>query len=194
VFDELAGALDDVAAALRAHDREAVQAALERADRIDALARRLDEALHVGRETARLAPQRWRQTHTMDIYADAAAQIDRAVRNVFVLARGARRAIDLDDNVPTDVCDALEDLAKAVRALPDALDDPGKAAAVREPALRAARGATLALERTGNLSLSVIVHQIRATAVDLLRGSGMPYDDAVNAVRNAPRADEGKGR
>jgi hypothetical protein len=43
------------------------------------------------------------------------------------------------------------------------------------------------LQRTGNLSVSVIVGQVRSTAVDLLRGSGMTYDDAAAAVRAAVR-------
>ena len=43
------------------------------------------------------------------------------------------------------------------------------------------------LERTGNLSVSVIVGQVRSTAVDLLRGTGMTYEDATVAVRAAVR-------
>ena len=41
------------------------------------------------------------------------------------------------------------------------------------------------LKRTGNMSVSVIVGQVRSTAVDLLRGSGMSYDEAADAVREA---------
>ena len=44
---------------------------------------------------------------------------------------------------------------------------------MREPALRAAVGATQVLEGTTNLSVSVIVGQIRSTATDLLTGIGM---------------------
>jgi hypothetical protein len=127
------------------------------------------------------------------LYADAAAQIDLAVRNVRVLARGARRAIDLDENVPPEVAGALRALAEAVRALGSAIDDPARAAAVRAPAVRAAADATRVLERTGNLSVSVIVGQVRSTAVDLLRGSGMSYEDAAEAVRGAVREAEGLG-
>jgi uncharacterized membrane protein YgaE (UPF0421/DUF939 family) len=193
VLAELAGVLDDVAAALETRDRDAVQAALERGRGIDELAQDLDDALTVGRETARLAPPRRRALGTVDLYADAAAQIDLAIRNVRVLARGARRAIDLDDNVPPEIADALRSLAEAVRALRTAIDDPRRAAAVREPAVRAAVEATLVLERTGNLSVSVIVGQVRSTAVDLLRGSGMSYDEAADAVRSAVRDAEERG-
>ena len=194
VLAELAAVLDDVADALERRNRDAVQAALERGRGIDELAEDLDEALTVGRETARLALPRRGSLGTVDVYADAAAQIDLAVRNVRVLARGARRAIDLDDNVPPEIASALRSLADAVRALGDAIDDPGRAGAVREPAVRAAVEATLVLERTGNLSVSVIVGQIRSTAVDLLRGSGLSYDEAADAVRSAVRAADAGGR
>ena len=185
VLAELAAVLDDVAGALESRDRARVQAALDRGRAIDELARSLDEALVVGRETARLAPPRRSALGTVDVYAGAAAQIDLAVRNVRVLARGARRAIDLDENVPPEVSDALRELATAVRALGDALAERDDPAAVREPALRAAGQATLVLERTGNLSVSVIVGQVRSTAVDLMRGSGMSYEEAASAVRDA---------
>ena len=185
VLRELAGVLEDVARALANRDRAATQAALDRGRAIDELARELDEALLVGRETARFAPPRWRTLRTVDLYADAAAQIDLAIRNVRVLARGARRAVDLEENIPPETPEALRALADAVRALEGALDDPSSAERVREPALRAASKATLALEDTGNLSVSVIVGQIRSTAVDLLRGSGMSFEEAAAAVRAA---------
>jgi uncharacterized membrane protein YgaE (UPF0421/DUF939 family) len=190
---ELAAVLEDVAVALEHRDRGAAQAALDRGRAIDELARNLETALVAGRETARLAPPRRRTLGTVDVYADAAAQIDLAVRNVRVLARGARRAIDLDENVPPEVAGALRALAEAVRALRVAIEDPGRADAVHAPALRAAAEATLVLERTGNLSVSVIVGQVRSTAVDLLRGSGMSYEDAAAAVRGAVREAEGLG-
>jgi uncharacterized membrane protein YgaE (UPF0421/DUF939 family) len=193
VLAELAGVLDDVAAALERRDRAAAQAALDRGRGIDDLARELDTALVAGRETARLAPPRRRALQTVDVYTDAATQLDLAVRNVRVLARGARRAIDLDENVPPEMAGALRALADAVRALGVAIEDPARREAVRSPALHAAGQATLVLERTGNLSVSVIVGQVRSTAVDLLRGSGMSYEDAAAAVRSAVREAESAG-
>ena len=86
-----------------------------------------------------LAPPRRRLLGTVDVYADAAAQIDLAVRNVRVLARGARRAIDLDENVPPDVADALRELAAAVRALGRRSTTP--TAPTRSASLRCARPA-----------------------------------------------------
>ena len=130
-----------------------------------------------------MAPPRRRALGTVDAYADAFTQVDLAVRNVRVLARGARRAIDLEDNVPPEICTALRALAAAVRALHEALEDPEREEAVRVHALRAAGASAEVLERTGNLSATVMVGQIRSTAVDLLRGSGMTYEEAAEAVR-----------
>jgi uncharacterized membrane protein YgaE (UPF0421/DUF939 family) len=185
VLEELAGTLQDVARALLARDLDAAETALERARGIDALGDRFAEAVREGRETARFSPARRGARGTIETYASAAAEIDLAARNVRVLARGAIRAISLDENVPPEAAESLADLAAAVRALSVTLDVGDRLDAVREPALRAAVKATLVLERTGNLSVSVIVGQVRSTAVDLLVGAGMGREAAVAAVRAA---------
>src|SRR5919108_174797 len=185
VLDELAATLEDVARAILERDETLAERSLERARGIDELSGRFTEAVAVSRETTRYAPARRRQRSRVEDYADAAGQVDLAVRNVRVLARGTIRAIDLDENVPPDIADAVHDLAEAVRAFADALEHPDHAGRVREPALRAAATATLVLERTGNLSVSVIVGQVRSTATDLLTGVGMDNDDAADAVRRA---------
>jgi uncharacterized membrane protein YgaE (UPF0421/DUF939 family) len=182
---ELAETLEDVAAALDARDRAAAEAALVRARGIEELEARFEEAVTEGRETARFAPPRRGQRDQVATYAIAAAQVDLAVRNVRVLARGAIRAIALDENVPPGLGESLHDLAAAVRALEGALEEEAQVAAVREAALRAAARATRVLEGTGNLSVSVLVGQVRSTATDLLRGTGMSYDEASRAVRKA---------
>jgi uncharacterized membrane protein YgaE (UPF0421/DUF939 family) len=188
VLEELAGTLREVAAALRSRDVAAAEAALERARTVDDLGGEFAAAVREGRETARYAPARRRSLGTIEAFAVAAAQIDLAVRNVRVLARGTIRALSLRENVPGEVADAIEDLAAAVLALERALAGDGSAEPVRELAMRAATTASQVLEQTGNLSVSVIVGQIRSTAVDLLAGTGMETDDAVEAVRAAIRA------
>ena len=156
----------------------------------------IEEAAVRSRLSARTRAERLRDAARPILQATLAAtiQIDIAVRNVQVLARGARRAIDLDENVPPEAASAVRELAHAVQALGEALDDPDRGGAVREPALRAAGQATLVLERTGNMSVTVIVGQVRSTAVDLLRGSGMTYDEAADAVRAAVRDAESLGQ
>jgi uncharacterized membrane protein YccC len=122
VLDELAGTLDDIAYALRARDQDAAEAALVRARGIDGLGARFLDATLEGRETTRISPARRRARGGVEFYAEAASRIDLAVRNVRVLARGAMRALALDENVPPEVADSLEDLAVAVRALVGALE------------------------------------------------------------------------
>jgi uncharacterized membrane protein YgaE (UPF0421/DUF939 family) len=185
VLEELAATLEDIAGALRRRDMERAESALLRARGIDDLGDRLFDATLESRETTRISPARRRARDAVEFYAEGAARIDLAVRNVRVLARGAMRALSLDENVPPEVADALEDLAAAVRALRSALEDGTDLDAVRDPALRAASTATHVLEGTANLSVSVIVGQIRSTATDLLTGIGYSYDEASGAVREA---------
>ncbi len=165
---------------------------LLRARELDRLEAELEEAVAVSRETARYAPARRRSRGTVDFYAEASAQIDLAIRNVRVLARGVVRAARLGENLPPEIADAVRDLAAAVLALREALEDPDRADEVRTPALQAAATATQVLEQTGNLSVTVVVGQVRSTAVDLLRGSGLTYDEAAALVREAARGVEGQ--
>lgn len=187
VFDELSAVLDDIAVAVERRDGELAEAALQRARGIDELGARFAEAVDTSRETTRYAPPRRRSRGLVEDYADAASRVDLAVRNVRVLARGTIRALSLDENVPPEIAGALRDLAHAVRSLGVALDEPGSADEVRDPALRAAAEASLVLERTGNMSVSVIVGQVRSTATDLLTATGMSYEDATGTVRHAIR-------
>jgi uncharacterized membrane protein YgaE (UPF0421/DUF939 family) len=187
VLEELAATLDDVAAAIQERDRELAERALLRARAIDELLDRFADAVSMSRETTRFAPPRRRFRDQVEDYADAAERIDLAVRNVRVLARGAIRAVRLDENMPPQTAEAVRDLATAARAFSAALDS-GDVAPVRSAALRAAATATLVLESTGNLSVSVIVGQVRSTATDLLAGTGMSHDEAAEAVTAASRA------
>ncbi|HEX5146655.1 MAG TPA: FUSC family protein [Conexibacter sp.] len=187
LLEELAATLDQLAAALAAQDLGAVMRVLARARRIDERSGAFHSAVLAGEETIRIAPGRRRARTRLAAYAEADPQLDLACRNVRVLARGAIRALELGDHPPPELTLALGDLAAAVRALEPALGHPDgeEAARARAVALRAAGRATLALERTGNLSVSVLVGQVRSTATDLLRGLGMEPREARDAVRAA---------
>jgi uncharacterized membrane protein YgaE (UPF0421/DUF939 family) len=186
LLDELAATLDDIAVAILERDRKLAEAALVRAREIDGLTERFDEAVRVSRETTRYAPPRRRFRGQVEDYAEVASRIDLAVRNVRVLARGTIRAVRLNDNVPPEVAEAVRDLAAAVRACSEAMES-GDFGAVRDPALRAAAVASRVLEDTGNLSVSVIVGQVRSTATDLLAATGMSHDQASDEVTRASR-------
>jgi hypothetical protein len=188
LLEELAATIEDVAAALAGQDHSAAVRALQRARRIDERQGAFHAAVLAGGETIRLAPQRWGARGELATYADADPALDLAGRNVRVLARGTLRAIELGEHVPPELVLALGDLADAVRALEAALGHTEREdvrATAREAALRAAARATLALEHAGNLSVSVLVGQVRATATDLLRGLGLAPREARDAVRAA---------
>jgi uncharacterized membrane protein YccC len=183
VLRELAGVLGDIAVALDTRDRAQALAALLRARDIDAYTQRFLESLTVGRETAAAAPQRRADRGPLAVYSEAGGQIDLAVRNVRVLARGVVRAIEVDDRVPPQVAEAVRELREAVQHLEPWLEDRRRVDGVIDPAIRAARHASAVLEQTTNLSVSVIVGQVRSTAVDLLRSVGMAPDEARTRIR-----------
>jgi hypothetical protein len=185
LLSEIALTLEEVAQALERRDPEPAERAWTRASEIDPDV--LRDAVAAGRETLRLAPWLRGTRAQFARYERAWGQIDNAVTSVEALSRGAVRALSQGDNVPPPVPEALRELADAVRRLEGTLDEGGDQTAVREPALRAAARATLVLQQTGNLSVNLIVVQVRSTAVDLLRGSGLDRDDAERQVREAAR-------
>lgn len=147
-----------------------------------------DRAVAAGRETLQLAPFASATRAQFARYVRAQPQIDAAITSVETLSRAVVRALRLGDNVPAPMPEAIRDLSSAVRRLEESLDDPSGEISVRAPALRAAAQATLVLEQTGNLSANAIVMQVRAAAVDLLRGSGVTREESERLVREAARS------
>lgn len=183
VLRALANVLDEIARALEGRDRELAFAALRDARAIDATTQKFLEAVTIGRETAAAAPVRRGQRGPLAVYSEASGQLDLAVRNVRVLARGVVRAIETGDRVPPAVADAVRELRQAVVSLAPWMEDPRRADQVVDPAVQAARHASAVLEQTTNLSVSVIVGQVRSTAVDLLRTTGMAPEEARARIR-----------
>ena len=180
---ELAATLDDVARALERRDVELADGALTRTRALEPDP--VNEAVAAGREMLRLAPFARRTRARFARYATAATQIDAALTSIEALSRGAIRAVRVGDNIPPPVPAAVRDLAEAVRSLDQYLDDPEGEPSVSDPAVRSAARATLVLEQTSNLSVSVIVGQVRAAAVDVLRSWGLDRDEAERLVREA---------
>jgi hypothetical protein len=105
------------------------------------------------------------------------------VHNTRVLARAAVGYVRDGTRAPEAVVIAVRELSEAVRELAGQLEQPERASAARETAWRAARHATALLEvQHADLATSMLVGQIRATAVDLMRGAGMEPTAAERAV------------
>jgi hypothetical protein len=185
ILDELVAVLEDIAAALERGDLELAEHALARAREIDGRMRDFDAALAAGYETARLSPTRRRSLKHLEFYSSASIRIELAVINTRVLARGAANAIRRGDSIPPALPQAVRDLARAVSALATFLERPGPPDEAREFALKAARGATEILKERHDLGISVLVGQIRAAAVDLLRSTGMDQASALQALEEA---------
>jgi uncharacterized membrane protein YgaE (UPF0421/DUF939 family) len=184
VIDRLVAALGQIATALTTLRPDAADAALVAVARVDGAHENLLETLEAAGEAARLSPQRRGSLSGVDRFAIAAGELGRAIENVRALARGAVRASDLEDAIPAEAVQAVQELARSAEALTAYLDgeDPGPA---REAAVRAAALANAVLEATGNLSAVHIVGQIRLVAVDLLRATGLERSGAQDAVRGA---------
>ena len=182
VFSELAASLDDTASALEARDIVAVREALARARATEQAVGAWRQELVAGQETASLSPLHWSRRPRLVEYADAAEQLDLAVRNTRVLARSALRAVELDPNLPAELPASIRRLAQAVREVGPALDGRDRSQPIAS-ALEAAALATRALEADPELSAAHLVGQVRSTATDLLRALGVPRADAVERVR-----------
>lgn len=169
---ELAEALEEIAAALRDGEVEDAERALERVRALDDEISTFYDALAVARETAWLSPPRRRARGHLALYADVARQVDHAVRNTRVLARAAIAAARRGPSDPA-LAESVATLAAAVRGLASELSDPRAETDARNLARDAAELATGVLERDRDLRTSMIVGQVRATATDLLRGTGL---------------------
>jgi uncharacterized membrane protein YgaE (UPF0421/DUF939 family) len=185
VLDRLAAALHAIADALEHRDAREAERALTAVDRVDALYDHLSATLAAAGDAARISLGRRGTLNRLERYVAAVGEVGLAIENVRALARGAVRAIALDDSIPPEVTAAIRELATSARELGSLLDE-GSVKPSREAALRAVRLANAVLAETTNLSALHIVGQVRLVAVDLLRAGGMPRAEAQDAVRGAP--------
>lgn len=186
VLEDLATALRDSAAALIGGDLELAERGLSEARRIDGALALLREELDGGYQIARYSPSRRRHLGHIGYYAAAAVQLDLAVRNTRVLARAAVTMVRERGAAPGQLPEAILGLALAVEALAGYLEQPDHPLEdVRRFALEAAGEATRVLEGSNDLETSVLVAQIRSTAVDLLQATGMDPSEALEALRAA---------
>jgi uncharacterized membrane protein YgaE (UPF0421/DUF939 family) len=172
IFGELGRTLEEAASALAERDSSRADAALQSARDIDHRVRELEEALTVGRETARFSPGRRSSRGALDRYARGMRHIDYAVRNTRVLARHVGRYLRGGGAAPAELAEAIRALGSAVWALAAEFDDvTPNGREVRLHASRAAALATESFEGDPDLGLAEIVAQVRSTAVDLVRAA-----------------------
>jgi uncharacterized membrane protein YgaE (UPF0421/DUF939 family) len=192
-FADLADLLDGIDDALRRCDREAAQAALDRARQLDDAVERLRTAVRATDEALRMRVRRRRHLGQVQQVESSARQLDYAVRNIRVLARAATTLARLHTTAPPELGAAIRALAGAVRAAGRSLtgdltgrDDADRYAAQADSdALEAVRIGARVLRTDPPLPVVMIVGQVRATAIDLLRGVGRDDTAVLDQVDEA---------
>jgi hypothetical protein len=182
ILDAVVRSFGEVADALAGGDVELAERALARLRSLDRQITEFYDALAVARETAWLSPPHRRARGQLRLYADASGAVDLLVRNARAVARAAVTAVRRGVEPDPELIEALRGLADATQGLGAHLADPALAVATRRLAVAAARRATGVLTRHHDLSTSVLVGQVRATAFDLLRGSGLDAEAAREAI------------
>jgi uncharacterized membrane protein YgaE (UPF0421/DUF939 family) len=211
VFSEIAAVLEAVGSALAAHDETAAREALERARALDGAVAGFEALAGAEMELARFDPLRRRQRDLLRGYERAARQLDLAARNVRVLARAGLYLSRGVRPAPVHLAPAVAMLARAVRDLGGVLAGeatasdqtagepthgaatdgevadgrPGELNQVARIALAAVRVAAQALAETHDVPVVMIVGQVRATAVDLMVGSGLNLQDVLAVAEEA---------
>ena len=185
IFEELASILDEIAAGLEENDLVRSEEVLNRSRELDERVRGFSEALSAGHETARLSPTRRRSLKHLQLYAGASQRMELAAINTRVLARGAYNATRRGDEIPPALPHAVHQLSRAVKSLASYLEEAEGPDEARSHALEASRLATEVLSMRHDLPVSVLVGQVRAMSVDLLRGTGMDQAKALRALEEA---------
>ncbi|MCI4065694.1 FUSC family protein [Micromonospora sp. R77] len=197
-FADLADLIDCVNDALGHCDEEQARAALDRARQVDGCVERLHKAVQACGETLRLRVRRRRHLGQVEDVEATTRQLDYAARNIRVLARHGVTLARLHTATPPQLDAALRALAEAVRAAGAAVatdltgDDADRHAdRADQAALDAVRVGADLLATDPPLPVIMIVGQIRATAIDLLRGVGgddVSVLDRVDAALGLPAA------
>lgn len=183
LIDALADNLTELSKAMQAGDapraRKALAALRDLQDRLP----ELHEAIDAGRETATLAPTRWRRRAALRRYVKSGQHLHRVVHNCGTMARRTVTMIEDNEPAPSTLADAIRLLGEALCVLHHELSSGLEPQASRVWTRRATSEAGRAYQAGVGLSGSVVVAQIRTIASDLLRASGLDRDeDQANQV------------
>lgn len=168
------------ATAVRRGDAALAERALETARGTDDGLAAWRDALATSRDITRLTPLRRDTSGTQQAQVRLQRGVDRAVRNLRVLARRVLFALETGERLPAEVADELDRFAAAVGALPGPGGGPPP-----ELLTLAAELDPRALHASG-VSAVVVVAQLRSAVVDLLVGLGIDARRARSALPPLP--------
>jgi uncharacterized membrane protein YgaE (UPF0421/DUF939 family) len=184
-FEQLRDGLRACASALVSGSLDDAQAALTALRATEASIAAFRDALSNARETATLAPVRWRARVPLAQYVDAEPHLDHAVRNARVLARRTVAAVRDGESAPPELIAALQSAAEAADALGRELAGGAEPVRTRELALAAAAMAGAAYRQGLGFSGDVVVAQVRTIGSDLLLSTGLPDQTVSKLIRRA---------
>lgn len=178
---ELAGTLDATVEALRLDDESAADRVLERARSTERHLERLAEANSEGLAVVRHSPFRRRRLTEVRAYAELLDPLDRASRNLRVLARRSVTLVWRGQHVPVGYLELIDRVAGATRAMAVDLDEGRLPVQARDELVAAGR-ISAHLELPHSLSAVAILAQTRSIVVDLLELTGLDADEARELV------------
>ena len=179
----LAEGLEETATALRAGLADEADRALTKLNDGQVKLSEFRETLPESRETATVAPLRWRSRGALSRYVEAAEHLERAMGNARVLARRVVTLIHDQEPVPECLPESVRLLAEATRELRQSLSRGASEHKVADRAVEAVTRASEAYREGIGFSGSAIVAQIRAIATDLLGTADLSHAQANELVR-----------
>jgi uncharacterized membrane protein YgaE (UPF0421/DUF939 family) len=181
----LSDGLDLVANGLRAHEADLADTALTKLNEGQRQLAEFHSTLPESRETATVAPLRWRSRGALSRYVEAAEHLDRALGNAKVLARRAVTLIHDEEPVPECLPESVQMLAEATRELRQSLTSGASDHRVADRSVEAVTRAAEAYRSGIGFSGSAVVAQVRAIATDLLGTADLSHAQANDLVRRS---------
>ncbi|MCW2803108.1 MAG: hypothetical protein JWN06_1325 [Propionibacteriaceae bacterium] len=177
ILVEIAATLDAAEKALRAQDVDAADAVLVQARAAEADLAALNEAASEGLAVVRHSPFRRGDLPAVQAYAELAVPLDRASRNVRVLARRCAVALWRNEAVPLAYLLLMSETAETVRFMGTELQNGRLPVAARERLIKIGERSSH-LKLADSISAVVILAQLRSIITDMLELTGLDYGEA----------------
>jgi uncharacterized membrane protein YgaE (UPF0421/DUF939 family) len=181
VLQDMAATLDACVTALQHDDEEAADAVLEQARAGEKNLAALGEAASEGMAVVRYSPFRRRHLPAVQAYSELHEPLDRASRNLRVLARRCAVALWRHEEVPQTYLMLMSSLAEIVRFMASELLDRNLPVAARDRLIELSV-ATSHAKLLDSMSAVVILAQLRSMLTDLMQLTGMDYAEARGAM------------
>ena len=181
ILRDLAGTLDAAVGALDRRDEAAADQVLDRARATETKLQELAEANREGLAVVRHSPFRRGQLTEVQAYADLLEPLDRASRNLRVLARRAVTSVWREQQVPSSYLELMAAMAISAHFMAAELEQGRLPVAAREGLVAAGvRSSHQPLPHS--LSAVAILAQSRSMVVDLLELTGLEPEEARDLV------------